>query len=378
MGCVGAGSRQRRGRINITATDVNSNISANASYSIRSAATAALSISAVSGDGQNGAPGALLTKPLVVVVQDQDGNPAPGREVLFAASPGAVVSPATATTASDGTASATMRLPPSGGIALATAQAGHDVVTFSAVSSAFSLANFPALTQAVDGTLGNGSDTIRKKGALLTAAASLLRYYQQNGSLPQPNGLASPTNLNAFLKSFCSPGTQICDGFIAPGSSTEQTVNLWRVGAFVGDASDVSVESAGPESCPRPGGIGLSYPARIGADQRWLALCGRERYCRRWQHSDCRSFPRLGANKPHQLPERIHVGRRRRASDPGGGITTGSERTRARFLPRGGECANESYLRVRHMRCDVLVSRHRRCVRRTAFRLTWDSLFSSL
>ena len=242
------------GVVTITATDVGSNASASASYSVRSAATAPLTISAVSGDGQNGAPGALLTKPLVVVVRDQDGNPAPGRVVTFAASPGALVA-SSAITASDGTASTTMRLPSTGGIALATAQAGHDVVTFSAVSAAFSLANFPALTQAVDGTLGNGGDTIRKKGALLTAAASILRYYQQIGALPQPNGLAAPASLNQFLKSLCFPGpqgTQICDGFIALGSTTEQTVNLWRVGAFVGGASDVRVEPLIQDLGPSP------------------------------------------------------------------------------------------------------------------------------
>ena len=230
------------GLITVTATDTSTKTSASTTYSVRSAATAPLSISSVSGDAQNGAPGAMLTKPLVVVVQDQDGNPAPGRMVTFAASPGAVVSPSTATTASDGTASTTLRLPPNGGIALATAQAGHAVVTLSAVSAAYSLATFPALTQAVDGTLGNGTGTIRAKGALLTAAASVLRYYQQIGTLPQPNGLASPASLNTFLQSFCDG--QICDGFIALGSTMEQTINLWRVGAYVGGLSDVRVDSA--------------------------------------------------------------------------------------------------------------------------------------
>jgi len=178
------------GVVSITATDVSTKATATASYTVRNVVTDPLSISAVSGDLQNGAPGALLAKPLVVLVQDVDGNPVAGRTVSFAASPGAQVSPATAVTGANGLASATLRLPVGGGIALATALAGSDVVTFSARASAFSITNFPALSQAVSGVLGNGSDTIAKKGALLTAAASLLRYYQQLGVVPQPNGLA--------------------------------------------------------------------------------------------------------------------------------------------------------------------------------------------
>jgi uncharacterized protein (TIGR03437 family) len=201
-----------------------------------------LSISAVSGDLQNGAPGAVLAKPLVVLVQDVNGNPVAGRTASFAASPGAQVTPATAITGANGQASTTLRLPVGGGIALATALAGSDVVTFSARSTAFSIANFPALSQAVSGVLGNGSDTIAKKGALLTAAASLLRYYQQLGTVPQPNGLAGVLSLNQFLRTFCVTGTQLCDGFVTLGNG-EQTVNLWRLGAFAGNTTDVSIET---------------------------------------------------------------------------------------------------------------------------------------
>src|SRR5262249_30729228 len=158
------------------------------------------------------------------------------RTVTFAASPGAQVNPATAVTGADGKASATMRLAPFGGIALATASAGHDVVTFSAQSDAFTLTNFPLMTEAVDGTVGNGGDPIRKKGALLTAAASIVRYYQQLAALPQSGGVAGPASLNQFLKTFCVQGTQICDGFVSLTPGSDQIVNLWRVGAFTGSS----------------------------------------------------------------------------------------------------------------------------------------------
>jgi uncharacterized protein (TIGR03437 family) len=199
---------------------------------VRNASVAPLAISVASGDRQSGAPGAQLAQPLVVVVQDQNGIPLAGQTVTFAASPGAQVVPASPITGADGQASALLRMPLAQGIALATAQAGRQFVTFSASSSAFSLSNFPALTQA---------------GALLTAAASILRYHQLRGELPQPNGLADPATLNQFLKTFCvsdSLGNKICDGFVSLGHSTEQTMNLWRVGAFVGNNLDVQVQPA--------------------------------------------------------------------------------------------------------------------------------------
>ena len=236
------------GVVVVRAIDVNRNLTAQAAYSIANAASALLRMSVVGGDQQTGPPGAQLGQPLVVSVTDQNGNPAPGQAVTFAASPGASVTPTTSVTDSNGQASAALRLPASEGVAIASASAVHLVVSFSARAAALSLSNFPALTQTVDGTLDNGSDTIRKKGAMVTAAASVLRHYQLRNLLPQPNGLADPASLNQFLKSFCvtdGNGNKTCDGFVTLGQSTEQTVNLWRVGAFAGNQVDVRIEDAG-------------------------------------------------------------------------------------------------------------------------------------
>jgi uncharacterized protein (TIGR03437 family) len=232
------------GTVTVTASDTNSTATAQSSYTVYTLSASLMTVSIVGGNQQTGAPGALLTQPLVVVVNDQDGNPVAGQSVAFAASPGATALPATVITGAGGTASATLRMPAAAGIALATAQTAGHLVTFSAQSAAFSLGNFPALTQAVSGTLGNGSDTIQNKGALLTSVASILQYYQSLGDLPQPNGLATPMSLNQFLTSFCtfdSAGSQICDGFVVLGSSAEQTVNLWRVGAFVSNSVTVQM-----------------------------------------------------------------------------------------------------------------------------------------
>jgi uncharacterized protein (TIGR03437 family) len=235
------------GVVTIRAVDLDTAATGQGSYSIRSAASAPLTVSIVSGDLQNGAPGAQLGQPLVVVVQDQSGNPIAGQTVTFTASPGAQVAPASTLTLANGQASAKLRLPMSEGDALVTAEAGHQVVTFGAKAAAFSLTGFPVLSQATGGVLGQGSDLIRQKGALLTAVASSLRYHQSRNELPQPNGFADPGTLNQFLKSLCtvdSQGNQVCDGFVSSPPGAEQTVNLWRVGAFVGNLIDVHIEQA--------------------------------------------------------------------------------------------------------------------------------------
>jgi len=215
------------GTVTVVATDsANSANTARASYTVRNAASAPLAVSVVNGDGQTGAPGAQLAQPIVVVVKDQNGNPVPAQTVTWRVSPGAQVAPASSITDANGRASTMLRLPMAEGLALGTAQAGHSVITFSARSAAFSLANFPALSE------GN-------LGALVTAAASIVRYHQLRSELPQPNGLADPATLDQFLKQLCrtdAEGNKVCDGYI------RQTPNLWRVGMFAGGSVDVRTE----------------------------------------------------------------------------------------------------------------------------------------
>src|SRR5262249_33083979 len=153
-----------------------------------------------------------LAAPPVVVVQDQNGNPVPNQTVAFTPSPGGLILPQSVITDANGKASANWRLALIEGVELATASVGKSVATFSAPPKAFSLTNSPGRAQNVDGTLGNGSDTIRQKGGLLAAAASILRYRQQRGEMPQPNGLADVATLNSFLKA-------LNDGFISFGGT---------------------------------------------------------------------------------------------------------------------------------------------------------------
>jgi uncharacterized protein (TIGR03437 family) len=218
----------------VRAAQVSGSLAAQASYTIRTAGSVPMTLAVLSGDGQTGAPGAVLAAPLTVVLKDNLGNPAPGQPVTFTASPGAQLVSASIATDVNGQASAVLRLPSSASLALVTAQAAQNVVTFSASASAFSLANFPAISQVVSGTLGNGTDTIRAKGSLLASAAGIILYHQMRGELASPNGSANPVSLNAFLQ----PG----DGFISLGGSSEQTVNLWRLGSFVAGNIEVSIE----------------------------------------------------------------------------------------------------------------------------------------
>ncbi len=235
---VNVPSSAASGTVVVRAAQVSGTLAAQTSYTIRAASSVAMTLAVLSGDGQTGAPGAVLAAPLTVLLKDNLGNPAPGQPVTFTASPGAQLVSASTTTNAQGQASAVVRLPPSASLALVTAQAANSVVTFSASAAAFSLTNFPAISQVVSGTLGNGTDTIRAKGSLLTAAAGIILYHQSRGELASPNGLANPASLNSFL--------QTGDGFVSMSGSTEQTVNLWRLGAFVAGNIDVSIEQTDP------------------------------------------------------------------------------------------------------------------------------------
>lgn len=216
---------------------------AEAAYSVRSLAESTLRLVRLSGDTQAGAPGAVLAQPLRIALRDETGVPVAGLPVVFNASPGSQIVTASTTTDERGEAEARLRLPFSESVAVVSVEAGRQVTMFSARAARTRIENLPRFTQAVDQPLGNGPATVAQKGALLAAAASLVRFYQDRGDAPAPNGLADVATLNEFLRGFCtfdSQGVQICDGFLAPGGSQEQIVNLWRLPAFAGNALDIA------------------------------------------------------------------------------------------------------------------------------------------
>ena len=226
--------------------------SAQGSFRIRSLTDAEPRLSKVGGDGQSGVPGALLAEPIRIALRDSAGNPVPGVPVIFQASPGAAIERFDPLTNARGEASATLRLPASDAVALATATAARLVVTFQARSAPLSLPNFPKLRQNFQVPLGRGSATIAERGALLASLANIIRFHQDQGQLPIPNGPADVLVLNNYLAGLCTPlagaeGASLCDGFIqpagSPASSDDQIVNLFRIPAFLGGAADIE---AGP------------------------------------------------------------------------------------------------------------------------------------
>lgn len=236
----------KAGGVTVKAVDANdATATAQASYTVRAVADVHFQLAAVSGNNQTGPPGTVLPVPMRVALKDESGNPVPGIPVVFQASPGAHVESSSSVTDARGEAVATLRLSGSGGVAIMTVDVAKQVITFSARSGSTSLPAFPAVSQAVAGTIGSGSDTIAQKGALLAAVTAVLRYYQNRNELPSPNGQADPVALNEYLKAFCildARGVPVCDGFLTPGAASDPIVNLWRVGGFVGNAVDVSAE----------------------------------------------------------------------------------------------------------------------------------------
>ncbi len=235
----------------IQVADMSSGTTANGSYTVKALSSAALQLAKSQGDTQTGGPGAKLAQALQVRLQDTSGNPVSGIPVTFAASPGGQIVTASTVTDGSGLARATVRLPPSVGLALFTAQASGQVATFSATAAAMSLANYPTFLQSAApygvSLLGAGPATIAQKGALLTSAAGIVRYYINFGSLNGP--LVDPGVLNQYLQALCqtaSDGTHYCDGFLNNAASGEQVVNLWRIAGLVGGNLNVSVETPDP------------------------------------------------------------------------------------------------------------------------------------
>ena len=236
--------------VTIKAVDVQTQTSSQASYGIRGGNDARLSLKAVRGDTQTGLPGATLPVKVQILYADDAGNPIPNAAVRFTPSPGGEIgADVSSVTDSNGMASASWRLPSEEGVALLSVNAGGRLLNVSARASHSGLTNFPSLSQTGIATpLGNGTDPISSKGALLVSAAAAIRYYQNRGEMPAPLGLADALGLNSYLKSACvtdSTGAQSCDGFLQSNSASDQIVNLWRLRGFVNNALDVRTIAPG-------------------------------------------------------------------------------------------------------------------------------------
>lgn len=208
----------------ISARSANGTDVASASYSITSVAQLQPRLSVVSGDQQSGVPGAQLSAPLVAILRDSSGNPVPGVAVSYSVSPGAsAVLPAF--TDAEGRISGYLRLPLAPGVAVISVTAGGQVVSFSALSSARIIANFPPVAPSANFRTG-----------LVSAAASLLRYQQIAGSLSVTNGLAASTLLNDYL---------LTNGGFGVSEVGSTIANLWAASRFAGAV--VATETPTPD-----------------------------------------------------------------------------------------------------------------------------------
>ena len=237
----------RSSTVTVRAVDTKTQAAAQTNFSVLATAEARIRLTVARGDQQSGPPGSMLVQPVVVRLADPSGSPVPNIPVRWAASPGAAIVQGDAATNERGEAQVFFRLAIGEGTALGTAEASGQVVTFGARAVRSTLTGFPKMTQDSTLTLGNGSATIARKGSLLVAAAAVVRYLQSRNELPSAQGLADPVNLNTYLRSFCAfdaAGAQLCDGFLEAPVTSEQIVNLWRLGGFVNNALTVRPELA--------------------------------------------------------------------------------------------------------------------------------------
>jgi uncharacterized protein (TIGR03437 family) len=240
----------KSGTVSVRAADTGGTATASGTLAIKGfdVANNRVSIAKVQGDNQTGSPGALLPRSMRIALLDASGTPVVGAPVVFQVSPGAQLSAATAYTDGLGQAETWVRLPAAQGVTGVIVNApsiAQNPVTFYALAAASTLAGFPQVQAGGSAPLGNGTATIGQKGALLTAVASILRYRQNRGDLPSPNGLADAGALNHFLQAWCatgSTGNRLCDGFLSNAASGEQIVNLWRAAEFTGGV-DVTAEN---------------------------------------------------------------------------------------------------------------------------------------
>ncbi len=240
------------GTFTVSVKDTSSTDTASATYTVVSLPSLAPSFTAVSGDRQSGAPGALLPLPLTAVLKDINGNPLAGIPVFAAASPGTSVQ-AAAFTDANGIATATVRLPQSG-VAIVSLTSGGKVASFSAATVAVTVPGVPALSQQDNGTMVDTvGQTLANKGSQLTALAELIAYYQNQGALAAPNGIATPQLLNTYLTA---------NGGYAISDTGDYIANPWAATAFTGLRGGVSVET--PALSRLADIIAAGNPALIG------------------------------------------------------------------------------------------------------------------
>ena len=196
--------------------------------------------------------------------------------------------------------------------------------------------------------LGSGPATIAQKGALLTAAAAILRYHQNRGELGVPNGSADPAALNQFLANYCptdARAQQVCDGFLAgsgrrrAGGESVARRGVHRRRRCRSRARRLPRRRS-PTSWRRARPVLLSLALTRERRAGGRALRGGDRNRRRRLASRFRiPNPAVRPHRSGRLPERLHRRRRRLEGDVRGVARFALRSSGIHALPAGGALA---------------------------------------
>ena len=187
--------------ITVTASDGTLTATQDIAVTVQAAPRTAQTLVKISGDNQQGAPGAALTNPFVVEVRDAANSGLGGINVMFAIiAGGGTLSTQTAPTDANGQASTTLTLGPNAGTntveASATGISGSVRFTATAETQVSNVVNIPGanLRAAIESTLGKAS------GATITPAemATLTRLDAANANIRVLTGLEGATNLTSL------------------------------------------------------------------------------------------------------------------------------------------------------------------------------------
>ena len=226
-----------RATITVTASDGTLTATQDITVTVDAAPRTVQTLVKISGDNQQGVPGATLTSPFVVKVWDAAGNPLGGIIVTFAVTAGGgSLSAQTATTNANGQASTTLTLGPNAGTNTVEASVTgiSASVSFTAIAQARvgEVVNIPDtnLRAAIEKALGKGS------GVPITVVemATLTRFSAENSGISDLTGLESATNLT-YLSLV---GNSISD--ISTLAELTKLTELWLSRNSISDISAVA------------------------------------------------------------------------------------------------------------------------------------------
>ena len=200
------------------------------------------SLTALAGGGQVGPPGTELPEPLVVRVDDADGNPVPNVRVAFEPADGGETTPDTALTGADGEASSHWVLGDASGrqtVEVEVVGEGLDVVSFTATASArepapsAELSSIAASPANIEAGAGQSIITVivrDEQGAALPGATVALSATGDGNVLTQPEAPTGADGVATGSLRSDVPGTKVVaavvNGSVALAEAAEVTVTL--------------------------------------------------------------------------------------------------------------------------------------------------------